>query len=200
MRTMFASDALSSPTLRGGPLQRGFTLVEAIVFLLVMVVGVVGLISAINSAVRYSADPLAQKQALAIAEALMEEITAAGFTFCKPGSINFESATSVADCGAADVEGVGPDDGELRPYDNVNDYVGASGNFGEEKELTPVSILGVSTPAPDGYQAFVTISEEGLGGIADSESLRITLTVTGPGDTSVVLDSYRTRHAPRVSP
>lgn len=204
MGTMCTNDIRASLASRGGALQRGFTLVETIVFLLVMVVGVVGLISAINSAVRHSADPLAQKQALAIAEALMEEITSAGFTFCVPGTEKFESATSAdaVQCGAAaHVEGVGPESGEARPFDNVNDYVD---NFGEEKCLPndseSLSIPGVATPVPGGYTACIVISEDGLGVIADSESLRISLTVTGPGDTSVALDSYRMRHAPRASP
>lgn len=46
----------------------GFTLIETIVFLLVVGIGVAGLLSAMSTAIRFSADPLPQKQALALAE------------------------------------------------------------------------------------------------------------------------------------
>lgn len=181
--------------------QKGFTLIETIVFLLVVGIGVVGLLSAISTSVRYSADPLPQKQALAIAEALMEEITSAGFTFCRAGTPNFESATAanVANCGTGNVENVGTggaEAGETRPFDNVNDYVN---DFATVQALS-ATIIGVAMPAPAGYGAMVNISEAGIGTIPNSESLLISLTVTGPNNTRVVLDSYRTRYAPRVSP
>jgi len=181
-----------------GLLQTGFTLIETIVFLLVVGIGVVGLLSAISTAVRYSADPLPQKQALAIAEALMEEITSAGFTFCRAGTPNFESATAADDvnCGVGNVEEDGPEAGEVRPFDNVNDYVA---NLGTAQALS-ATIIGVAMPAPAGYAAMVNVSEAGIGTIPSSESLLISLTVTGPNNTRVVLDSYRTRYAPRVSP
>lgn len=198
-RLRLASRGAARRASSGAARLRGFTLVESIVFLLVMAVGVVGLISSINTSVRHSADPLAQKQALAIAESLMEEIVSAGFTFCVPDAASFETATAAdeANCGVGKVEAAGPEGGEPRPYDNVNDYVVSA--FDVAGDL-PVSFPGASMPAPAGYTASVRIVEEALGGIAASESLRITLTVSGPGDTRVVLDSYRTRHAPGVSP
>ncbi len=182
--------------------QKGFTLIETIVFLLVVGIGVVGLLSAISTSVRYSADPLPQKQALAIAEALMEEITSAGFTFCRAGTPNFESATAadVANCGTGNVEDVGiggAEAGEVRPFDNVNDYVSAFGAAPAGISVTPI---GLAMPAPAGYGATLSIAQAGLSSIGTSEALLISLTVTGPNNTRVVLDSYRTRYAPRVSP
>lgn len=177
----------------------GFTLIETIVFLLVVGIGVVGLLSAVSTAVRYSADPLPRKQALAIAEALMEEISSAGFTFCQPQDPSFYSATSTATCTLP--ENVGPDTyagvTEVRPFDNVNDYVTA---YGAAPVNIPVTDVSASLPAPAGYTAAVSIAQAGLGGIAASEALRITLTVTGPNNTSITLDGFRTRFAPRTSP
>lgn len=179
--------------------QQGFTLIETIVFLLVVGIGVVGLLSAIGTAVRHSADPLPQKQALAIAEALMEEINAAGFTFCQAGTPNFASATEATEtqCGVNSVESVGPETGEVRPYDNVNDYVAA---LDAEPVQLDVSKINASMPAPPNYKASISISQAGMASIPAADALRITLVVTGPNNTRVSLDSYRTRHAPRVSP
>ncbi len=179
--------------------QQGFTLIETIVFLLVVGIGVVGLLSAIGTAVRHSADPLPQKQALAIAEALMEEINAAGFTFCQAGTPNFASATEATEtqCGVNGVESVGPETGEVRPYDNVNDYVAA---LDAEPVQLDVSKINASMLAPPNYKASISISQAGMASIPAADALRITLVVTGPNNTRVSLDSYRTRHAPRVSP
>lgn len=178
----------------------GFTLIETIVFLLVVGIGVAGLLSAMSTAIRFSADPLPQKQALALAESLMEEITSAGFTFCQPQDPNFLSATNTAQCTPALIESVGPDTfsgvTEARPFDNVNDYVDA---FGTPKNIAATD-LSSGIAAPAGYQASVTISELGIAGISATESLLVNVTVTGPNNTRISLDGFRTRHAPRVSP
>jgi len=182
--------------------QSGFTLIETLVFLLVVGIGVIGLLSTLNTVVRYSADPLPQKQALAIAESLMEEISSAGFTFCQPESPSFSTATdaTAAQCGAAYVEAVGPDTlsgvTESRPFDNVNDYVTA---YGASQALGTTGVA-ATVAAPAGYNATVTISQAGLSTIPAQEALLINVTVTGPGSARVSLDGYRTRFAPRVSP
>ena len=138
--------------------------------------------------------------ALALAESLMEEITSAGFTFCQPQDPNFLSATNTAQCTPALVEKVGPDTFsgvlEARPYDNVNDYVDA---FGTPKNIAATD-LSSGIAAPAGYQASVTISELGIAGISATESLLVNVMVTGPDNTRISLDGFRTRHAPRVSP
>ncbi|BBN89937.1 hypothetical protein AZSP09_29600 [Azospira sp. I09] len=178
----------------------GFTLIETIVFLLVVGIGVAGLLSAMSTAIRFSADPLPQKQALALAESLMEEITSAGFTFCQPQDPNFLSATNTAQCTAGMVENVGPDTFsgvlEARPYDNVNDYVG---EFGKPLKIDATD-LSSGIAAPAGYDAWVTISQLGIAGISATESLLVNVMVTGPDNTRISLDGFRTRHAPRVSP
>ena len=56
--------------------QRGFTLIELIIFIVVVGVGVAGILSVYTNTIRNSADPMIRKQALAIAESFMEEITA----------------------------------------------------------------------------------------------------------------------------
>lgn len=53
---------------------RGFTLVELIVLIVVVAVALVGVLIVFQTAVRSSADPQVQKQALAVAEALLDEI------------------------------------------------------------------------------------------------------------------------------
>lgn len=54
--------------------QRGFTLIELIIFIVIVGVGVAGVLSVFTTSVKSSADPMVRKQALSIAESLLEEI------------------------------------------------------------------------------------------------------------------------------
>jgi MSHA pilin protein MshD len=56
------------------PGQRGFTLIELIIFIVVISAGLAGILSVMNTVVKSSADPMVRKQTIAIAESLLEEI------------------------------------------------------------------------------------------------------------------------------
>lgn len=60
--------------------QSGVTLIELIVFIVIVSVGLTGVLSALNLSISRSADPLRAKQALAIAEGLLEEIQLKNFS------------------------------------------------------------------------------------------------------------------------
>jgi MSHA pilin protein MshD len=54
--------------------QRGFTLIELIIFIVVVGVGLAGILSVMNTVVKSSADPMVRKQAIALADSVMEEV------------------------------------------------------------------------------------------------------------------------------
>jgi MSHA pilin protein MshD len=54
--------------------QKGFTLIELIIFIVVVGVGVAGILSVYSTVVKSSADPMVRKQALSLAESVLEEI------------------------------------------------------------------------------------------------------------------------------
>jgi MSHA pilin protein MshD len=54
--------------------QRGFTLIELIIFIVVVAAGLAGILSVMNTVVKSSADPMIRKQAAALAESVLEEI------------------------------------------------------------------------------------------------------------------------------
>lgn len=56
-------------------LQRGMTLVEMLLAIVILSVGLVGVLAGYSVVVKDSADPLVRKQMLAIAEEMMEEIS-----------------------------------------------------------------------------------------------------------------------------
>lgn len=187
--------------------ERGISLVELIVFIVVVAVAVIGVLGAFGLGARTSADPMVLKQALAIAEALMEEVQLQPFTYCDPDDPNAASAASAADC-TVSVEGLGPETNETRtgtevgrtPFDNVNDYNGLTmprGAGAGIKGIDDVSIAGLEQ-----YEATVSVTNQAVGGVPSSDALLIRVTVNGPVGTgvSVVLDGYRVRYAPNAPP
>ena len=78
--------------------EHGISLVELIVFIVIVGIAAAGVVGALNMATRASTDPMIQKQALAIAEALLEEVQLQPFTYCDPDDPNAASALSAAGC------------------------------------------------------------------------------------------------------
>jgi MSHA pilin protein MshD len=181
--------------------QRGLSLVELLVFIVVVGIAVSGVLSVYSLNVRSSADPMLRKQALAVAESLLEEVLAKPYTYCDPDDANVDTAqnASVGPLGCATTpEGIGPEvaQGETRyanltPFDNVNDYNGFTMNPIADLSGTTVSGLG-------GYSATVQVQQPAvaLNGIPVGETLLVTVTVTAPGNQGVSLSGYRTRYAP----
>lgn len=194
--------------------QRGVSLVELVMFIIIIGVAVVGIVNVLSLTVGMSADPIRRKQALAIAETLLEEVQMAHFTFCDgldPQGENAIQAAVGADftgCTAGQLEAVGQEAGGVgRPYDNVNDYVSQFGVATQAFQNGGFLSDANGEAMAAGYSAAVTITPtDTLGGIvstadpASMEVLRISVTVTYDGGKSVTLDGYRTRYAPRSMP
>ena len=53
---------------------RGFTLIELIIFIVVVGAGLAGILAVSTNVVRSSADPMVRKQAMALADSILEEI------------------------------------------------------------------------------------------------------------------------------
>ena len=178
--------------------QAGLTLVELIIFIIIVGIGVAGIVLVYSVTIKSSADPQVRKQMLAIAEALLEEVEFKPFTFCDPDDPNASAAQSAADCtggaGGANDESrlpLGPDSGETRStFDNVSDYNGFA--------LPVASDINGNTIA--GYAASISVTQQSVDGtIPVADSLRITVTVTHGSDT-LSLSGYRTRYAPNSTP
>ena len=177
--------------------QRGFSLIELLVFIVVVGIAVTGVLSVYSQNARSSADPMVRKQAVAIAESLLEEVLAKPFTYCDPDDANVETAANAAGCATMAETSMTPEAGESRyanltPFDNVNDYNGFS--------MTGIKDLaGNSVPGLDAYSAAVKVEPAGVfNGIPAGETLLVTVTVNGPGNHNVSLSGYRTRYAPNL--
>jgi MSHA pilin protein MshD len=183
-------------------LQSGLSLIELIIFIVIIGVGLAGITLTYNVVVRHSADPMARKQALVIAESLLLEIEQQAFTWCDPQDDNVLTATSAAGCAMAANNqnnlGAATPVGESRgdngnPYDNVADYSGIT------TAVADSDIRGQN--GVPGY--LVTVNMTRVGGVAPFTGfpadavLRIAVTVTGRGET-ITLVGYRTRYAPNA--
>lgn len=187
--------------------QHGVTLVELIMFIVIVSIALAGILQVMRMTTANSADPLRRKQALMIAEALLEEVRQAGFTYCDPTSPNVDTARSSAECVLKEDFGIEAGTPALRPFDNVNDYGAAGGaavaSFNDASGAL-ADALGRRMDV-SGYSATVAVIPDTLGDIpagagADSDALRIRVTVSYAGGDPVVLDGYRARYAPGPRP
>jgi MSHA pilin protein MshD len=177
----------------------GLSLIELVIFIVVLGVGFAGVLVLYNQATRSSVDPIVRKQVLAIASSLLEEIELRGFTYCDPDDANVYTATSTgvganACASATTVEAIGPEAGETTrsQFDNVNDYNGLTMVSGIQ-DITGTTISGLGD-----YQV-TNVSVTNVGAtfsLPADEVLLISLTVTGPADVNVTLQGYRFRYAP----
>lgn len=173
---------------------QGLTLIELLLFIAVVGIALAAMLRVFVTATAASADPMIRRQELAIAESLLREVQLMPFTWCDPDSPNFDDATSAAACNT--VEGIGPEAGETRYgptyFDNVNDYHGFS--MTGIRDLTNTAVSGLS-----GYGASVAVAAAALDSVSagSGDALKITITVTGPDSSTLVLQGWRTRYAPQ---
>ena len=203
--------------------QRGLTIIELVMFIVIMGVAAAGIIGVLNLGTKSSADPLRRKQAMLIAEAFMEEVQLAPFTRCVPTDPNFGIAG--APCTLVAVGGRAANSG--RPYGNVADYAtkldteertfltagmdrdingralgqdrnqATMGNSSLSGITTTVTLSVLDTPAkqlgPAGGPAALQIQSSA----GNLQALQITIITRYGGPNDIIrLDGYRTRYAP----
>ena len=154
--------------------QNGFSLVEAIMFIVIVSVALVGVLLVMNLATQHSADPLIRKQAIVVAESLLEEITQQNFS--NP-SWGFSGAATQANRAL---------------FDDIGDYNGFA-----TTGIFPID-GGSAIPELAGYNAAVSVADTTLGPAgaqipAGSVKL-ISVTITGPDNVPVVLSGYRSAY------
>jgi MSHA pilin protein MshD len=153
----------------------GFTLIEVIIFIVVVSVGLVGILLVSSTAVKSSADPMVRKQALAVAESMLEEILLK--EYCDPDTGDRSAVPPT--CGAVQQEAV------RNLYDDVDDYSGYSTPSGI------VDVTGAAVPGLSSYNVAVTVAAPAAVTGGGATGLKaVTATVSWNGG-SVALVGYR---------
>lgn len=149
---------------------RGFSFVELVISIVVIGIAVTGLLLVFTQTVASSADPLIRQQALAIAEAYLEEVI----------SKHYDDPD-----GAADVGG-------RAGWDDIGDYDGLTG-APTRPDGSTVGLDGLST-----YTVSVTVSAPlalGPGGNT-AVAREVIVSVSHGGSTILSLSSFRTDYSP----
>lgn len=152
----------------------GFTLIEVIIFIVVVSAGLVGILLVSNTVVKSSADPVVRKQAVAVAESMLEEILLK--EYCDPDTV--DSSTTPPTCGLHTTEG------SRALYDDVDDYAGYASNAA----VGIVDVSGNPVPGLSAYNVVVAVGAPAAVSGGGATALKmVTVTVTWGGGSAAVV-------------
>jgi MSHA pilin protein MshD len=148
-----------------------FTLIEILITIVVISIAGTVLMGVYSNMVAKSADPIIQQQALAIAEAYMEEIRLKAFS-------------------DPDVDDETKDDRVI--FDDIQDYIKLDpGHPAQDQNGNGINALSA-------YKVTVIVTPTGLGPIGDNigpaNSMRIDVVVSHPAIDPITLSSFRTSY------
>ena len=146
--------------------QAGTTLIELVISIVIISIAVSAVLMALSMTIAYSADPMIRHQAIAIAEAYLEEIALKAFD---------------------DPDGV---DGEANRtlYDDVNDYNGLV-DVGARDQFN-AALAGL-----DDYTVTVAVTaSSALPSIASTDLFLISVTITHAADINFTVSAYRANY------
>lgn len=140
-----------------GRVSRGFTLIEMVIAIVVLASAVSAILFAVAQNVSSSADPMIKQQAIAIAQAYMEEV------MLKP--YNDPDGGETGSCEEGVASRVQFDD--VADYDCINDSAGAIDQFGNAlaglgayNVVVNVGVVNIGAPAVTTRRIDVTVSHD----------------------------------------
>ena len=142
--------------------QRGMTLIELVISIVIIGIAAAALFSAMAAIGGRSADPLLRQQSLSIAEAYLEEILLQAYT--DPGAATYDHRGCFDD---------------VQDYDDLDDQ-------------PPKNASGEAITALAGYRVRVSVSASNLtDGTAIAAARYVEVTVTDPAGQDLLLGGYR---------
>jgi MSHA pilin protein MshD len=162
--------------------QYGISLIELILFIVIISVALAALLSVLNITTQGSVNPLMRKQALSIAESLLEEVELQGFANLTVPPVDVLVGGTIATA----IQGNRASFKYVQDYDNF----ATTGIYPADGSLTGVSGL-------SNYKVNVSIANAGTDfGIAtNTDAVRITVTVKDLSD-QIIIDAvgYRVNY------
>lgn len=171
----------------GLAVQRGVTLIELIIFIVVVSIGVAGVLIAFNTAVKSSADPMLNKQALRLAESTMQEVLQKSY---QNDALDAANTSATLGCTPSTTPSCRSNNPTDRPnYNDVDDYSG----YSQTGVTTMDGAVTVTNLASYSVSIVVDKVSATLGAIAAPDVKKITVTVSGQGQT-LSLTAYRSNY------
>ncbi len=145
--------------------QAGVTLVELVISIVIVAVAASAVLGALAKTSAASADPMVRQQAVAVAEAYLEEILLKPFD--DPDGTDGEGARSA--------------------FDDVDDYAGLGDAGARDQQGNAIAGLGA-------YNVAVTVAPSAaLAGVPAGDALRVDVRVSRAPDIDITLSGYRLR-------
>jgi MSHA pilin protein MshD len=148
--------------------QRGFTMIELIIFIVVVSVGIAGILSVMNTTVKSSADPMLRKQSIAIAESMLEEVLLKDYNNTLGAQTGRANWNLVSDANGYAVTGIQDPQGNAIA--------------GLERYAVSVTVADATSADNSQLAALALVAK------------KVTVTVTDPGANTVTLVGYRTSY------
>lgn len=155
--------------------QRGISLIELILFIMIIGIALTSLMMLMDINTRNSVDPLLRKQALAIAESMLEEVELQDFSNPVGGFMGGTPSTAIQANRAS--------------FDDVSDY----NNFTTTGIYPADGSLNVITGLAN-YNISVAVANVAWNSIPASDVAQITVTVTDPNKQTVQALGYRVNY------
>jgi len=158
--------------------ERGLTLIELLVFIVIVGIAATAILSVFGNLTRSSASLLPDKQAQAIAAGMMQEVLART-AFC--------GTSTPAD--PSNPGGPEPSETRATPFNNVNDYNLFDSNLAGGVSFLDGTSLAVSLP---GYRVRVAVNgNTTVAGVGGGDAMVVTVRVNPPTGAEVRLDGVR---------
>ncbi|MGD8484502.1 MAG: hypothetical protein PVF81_06560 [Thioalkalispiraceae bacterium] len=196
----------------------GISMIELVIFILVIAIAFVGVMTVFINTQRYSADPMIRIKTVELAQSLMEEIMLRAYDENTPvgggcvdnmASTRCGPAANIPNANAPTSASFGPEGGETRAlFDDVDDYhnIAYCGNGGTADAACTAACTALldeqgNNIAADypGFGVCIRVSFAGNeinagGGLAvlNNDAKRIDIIITDPRDSELTFSAYRT--------
>ncbi|MGB1091866.1 MAG: type IV pilus modification PilV family protein [Oceanobacter sp.] len=154
---------------------QGFSLIETLITIVILGVALTAISRALFDTVGHSSDPIWYSKASQVAQSYLDD--ALGLRYQEESPVG---GGSLGSCTVAGPEGDEP--GRV-DFDDIDDYHGLT-QTAEWLDEDAVS-------AADQFQVSLSVFCQAPDGSAASNSKRVQITVTGPGELSVVMSAFR---------
>ncbi len=179
--------------MRGSIRQLGFTMIETVMFIVVIGIALSVVVMQFRQSIGHSHEPYVRQRGIALMNAYMDEIVRKRWNECTPvGGGWIDTVASICPDGSS-IPGIGPDGENRSQFDDIDDYHGVSDSPPQFPDQTDPVDGQSPMPGYDGFSVSVSVSQPGSAwnGVPAIDVRHITVTVTTPAAETFSIHAYR---------